>query len=410
MSLTCNWVGASEVDRVAETRLRCYAHAAKEAEDYRQRLHSDSRAVPGDYLLIEQSSEAVGTATSLSLKMWVRGSSVPCQGVAWVGTIRTRRRSGDANSHGIASHLMHETLRQGRERGQVLSALMPFRASFYEHFGYGIVERQCAWTIPLDILPTGACEGVRFSAPADRQAIAECYRRFVERGHCGIERAPARWEDIARTNDDGFEIVDRPTAGGPVRGVMHHSQYQHEGKDILRVDSHFAEDPTAFQRQLHFLASLRDQYHAVHLRLPADLPLNWLLKERQIPHRLVNHSTAEPRPYTKMQVRVLDHVRLLEAMQWPVDVKAAAVIAVHETEGSVSKFRVELAEGRAKVELTGATAEAECRDTVWAAVALGDLPARTAISLGLMTASKTGTLAVLEAMSVGPAPFNEEYF
>ena len=85
-------------------------------------------------------------------------------------------------------------------------------------------------------------------------------------------------------------------------------------------------------------------------------------------------------------------------------------LTMHETEGSVSKFRVELAEGRAKVELTGATAEAECRDTVWAAVALGDLPARTAISLGLMTASKTGTLAVLEAMSVGPAPFNEEYF
>ena len=46
--------------------------------------------------------------------------------------------------------------------------------------------------------------------------------------------------------------------------------------------------------------------------VPADLPLNWLLKERQVPHRLVNHPTAEIRPYTRMQARVLDHARLID--------------------------------------------------------------------------------------------------
>lgn len=410
MPLTSRWVGEPDLDRVAETRLRCYAPAAREAEDYRHQIRSDSRSKPGDYLLIEDAAEAIGTATSLSQTMWVRGSPVPCQGVAWVGTIRTRRRSREANSAGIASRLMHETLRMARERGQVLSALMPFRASFYEHFGYGIVERQCAWTVPIDILPAGPCDGLRFSESADRAAIAACYQRFVERGHCCIERTAARWDDINRTNDNGFEIIDRPTPTGPVRAVMHYSQYQQDGKDILRINSHFADDPAAFQRQLHFLAGLKDQYQALHIRLPADFPLNWLLKERQLPHRLVNHPTAEARPYTKMQVRVLDHIRLLEAMHWPAEVKGSVVIAVQETEGDQSKFRLELDDGQAKAEMTGATAEVECRDTVWAALVLGDLSARRAISAGLISLSQSNAMPILNAMSAGAAPYNEEYF
>lgn len=410
MPLISRWVGESDLDRVAETRLRSYAPTPRDAEDYRQRIRSDSRSRPGDFLLIEDGPEAVGTATSMSFNMWVRGSPIPCQGVAWVGTIRTRRRKRTADSNGVASQLMHEALRMARERGQVLSALMPFRASFYEHFGYGVVERQCAWTVPIDILPTGSFDGLHYSQSPDRSAIADCYQRFVERGHCCLERSAARWADLERTHDDGFEIIDRPSPTGPVRSVMHCAQYQQDGKDILRVNSHFAEDADSFRRQLHFLASLKDQYQSAHIRLPADFPLNWLLKERQIPHRLVNHSTAEPRPYTKMQVRILDHQRLLESMTWPADTKGSAVIAVHETEGHVSKFRVDVSAGKGMAEKSDARADIECPDTVWAPLALGDLTARRAVSLGLITVSQTSAFTLLDAFSNGPSPFNEEYF
>ena len=48
----------------------------------------------------------------------------------------------------------------------------------------------------------------------------------------------------------------------------------------------------ALKRQLYFLASLKDQYSGVYLTLPGDLQLNRLLKEDQIPHRLVEHASA----------------------------------------------------------------------------------------------------------------------
>jgi predicted acetyltransferase len=116
------------------------------------------------------------------------------------------------------------------------------------------------------------------------------------------------------------------------------------------------------------------------------------------------------RPVTRMQVRVLDHAKLLESMRLPPAVRGEAVVAVHETEGHVSKFRIAMCDGQAEAYPTDATADVECRDSTWAAVVLGDLPARQASSLGLLATPQCRAHEVLDAFSVGPAPFCEEYF
>src|SRR5207247_2140540 len=127
---------------------------------------------PGDWLLAERDGQAVGTATALNMTMWVRGGAVPCQGVAFVGTVKTQRRRSEGEK-GIGTAVMREVLRAARERGQVVSALMPFRGSWYEHFGYGIVERRADWTIPMSILPAGGdFATVRFyDAARDKRAL-----------------------------------------------------------------------------------------------------------------------------------------------------------------------------------------------------------------------------------------------
>src|SRR5438552_2600426 len=143
MSLTLRWVGEEDFDRVALTRTRCYAAGAKEAARFGENLRAENRSKAGDFLLAERDGEAVGTASSYSFTMWVRAAPLRCQGVAYVGTVRTARRSGGISkglNAGVATQLMHETLRKAREREEIVSALMPFRASFYEHFGYGLSE------------------------------------------------------------------------------------------------------------------------------------------------------------------------------------------------------------------------------------------------------------------------------
>ncbi|HWE04719.1 MAG TPA: GNAT family N-acetyltransferase [Tepidisphaeraceae bacterium] len=409
MALAMRWVGESDFDRVAQTRQQCYGGADNESPKFQDSVRADLRAQPGDYLLAESAGQAVGTATSLSMSMWIRGGRVPCQGVAWVGTIKTHRRGSRAPGGGIASQIMNETIRLGRERGQVVSALMPFRGSFYEHFGYGIVERLCTWTVPLAVLPGGSFDDVRFYRPADREALGDCRRRIVEAGQCDIERSTGGWDYWLHKWREGFIVVDR-SVDGTIHGYLAFGHIQKEKQDYVNVTEAGYQDVAALLRLLHFLCSLRDQYTYATLTLPADFSLNRILREHQIPHRLVNHPHAEARPYTRMQLRVLDHKRLIEAMRFPTAYGGRVVVAVHETEGNESRFAIEIEAGRASVQATDASAEIECSDKIWAGLVCGDLKTSDAARLGLVTVNTTGDVNGLDIFAAGKPPFCQEYF
>jgi predicted N-acetyltransferase YhbS len=183
MALSMRWVGDSDLDRVAETRWGSYAHALKDLPKFQEGIRADRRAVAGDFLLAEtEDGQAVGTATSLSMTMWVRGAPLSCQGVAYVGVIKSHRRRRGTPAAGVASQVMLETLRMARQRENVLTALMPFRVSFYERFGYGVVERRTEWTIPLPLLPIEAGDGWRLLRPDDRPAQAVSRQQMVRPG------------------------------------------------------------------------------------------------------------------------------------------------------------------------------------------------------------------------------------
>src|SRR3982750_1524157 len=89
-----------DLDRLARTRMRCYSAAADDLEAIRERLTIEPRNRSADFLLAEQDGVPVGTATGLQLTLWARGGSVPCQGVAWVGTIKTHRRGSVGGAAG----------------------------------------------------------------------------------------------------------------------------------------------------------------------------------------------------------------------------------------------------------------------------------------------------------------------
>ena len=107
MSLTLRWVGREESDRVAEARMLAYAPGRDQLERYQTDLRTDPRPGARDFLLAEQDGAAVGTATSLSLTMYVRGGPVRCQGVASVGTAKTHRRKTHQGP-GVGSQLMRK--------------------------------------------------------------------------------------------------------------------------------------------------------------------------------------------------------------------------------------------------------------------------------------------------------------
>jgi len=414
MPLQLRWVGEESYERLAETRMRCYAPAANMLPKYLDSLQKFHRAKPGDFLLAERDGEAVGTATSLSLNIWMRGGRIPCQGVAYVGTIKTARRMGGGDEKGIATQLMFETLRKAREREQPISALMPFRASYYEHFGYGNAEHRTLWTIPVSILPRGDFGGFRFYREADLPKLMAMRQRECESGQCDIETSPQAWEIWMAQWPDGLVAVDEApdeTTDGSIQSMVFIEEERGSARAVLNVSDVYTASPAAMLRVLYFLASMKDQYSDVTITLPGDYPLNRVLRESQIPHRQVDHPVAVAKPFTRMQIRVLDHKKTLEAMMLPTSTRGKLNVSVRECEGATSRFSIDVTDGRIAVAPTIHTTDVELTDVLWASVVSGDLPASKAQQLGLLSASVSPAgIALLDAFSVGPTPYCQEYF
>jgi predicted acetyltransferase len=431
MTLRLRWAAENDLDVVADTRAMCYAAARDEFPRYRERIQRFNQVHPSEFLLAERKGRPVGTLTSLPFAMWIRGTAVPCQGIAFVGTIKTERRRSVGTAHrsiggepsiaaessrsetnpAIATSLMHEALRRARERGDVVSALMPFRASFYEHFGYGLAERRCDWTIPLTILPHGDTAGFRYMEDADRPAVLECRQRVAEAGQCDLQRPASWWDHYFSKAAEGWIIIDRPEDSGAAQSWMYvRNEAPTTGRDTLRVvDIHY-DSISALRRQLSFLATLRDQYLAVILPAPLDLPLHLMLRETQLPHRPVPHATAETRVYTRMQLRILDHLKFVNSLRTRPSSEGRASIAIHEPEGPVSKLTIESGGGRLSANATDAAPDVECDARTWASIAAGDLPATLASANGLIDVTNVRALSILNTLADGPLPFCRDYF
>lgn len=92
---------------------------------------TDARRV---YAALEAGSP-VATAAVIPMHQNVRGTVLPMAGIAGVATHPAARRQGHIRA------LLPQVLTEARDAGAVVSCLYPFRASFYERFGYTTFPR-----------------------------------------------------------------------------------------------------------------------------------------------------------------------------------------------------------------------------------------------------------------------------
>jgi predicted acetyltransferase len=407
MPLKMDWVGRGFIERITRIRLQCYGSREGDFDAFKRRS-DNGRFVDGDVCIASDNGVDVGTATSLSLQLHVRGKRLPCQGVAWVGASKSHRRR-PGNERGVASQVMDALLQKARERGEVASALMPFRVSFYEHFGYGLVERQNIWTIPLTILPSASDTAWRFGTDADKAAMVECRRRQAERGMCDIETSPAAAHEwLSYLGPDTQLFVD-DRAGEIVAYTWVRTIVENDRTIAVTVQPAFV-GLEGLRSVLSLFASLKDQYGALRITLPTDMPINWLLKERQTPHRPVEHPAPTCKLITRMQVRVLDHVAFLQGQRLVRGGGGRVTVAVHESEGDVSTFTLDLSGDLIHAQRSSAAADITVRDVTWASIACGELRASAAASLGLIDVHNAEAIRTLDVLADGAAPFCYEYF
>jgi predicted acetyltransferase len=218
-------------------------------------------------LVAEEDGEPVATAASIPMLQNLRGTVHAMAGVAGVASHPLARRQGHVRA------LMWELLGDVRESGHVVSALYPFRPSFYARFGYvGLPKVRTVTLRPQELsvpdLP-GEVSWERISAGYPTYRAFE--RRMLAERH-GFGLFPDARDERLRDDDGRWLATAR--AGGEVVGLVTYRIAEYGGE--LLTDRVLTTGALGRALLLGFFARHTDQVERVVLKVaPDELPELW---------------------------------------------------------------------------------------------------------------------------------------
>ncbi|WP_436527250.1 GNAT family N-acetyltransferase [Actinoplanes sp. HUAS TT8] len=231
-----------------------------EAERYQRRQRFFTTATS---FVAEEAGETLAGAASLPMRQNVRGLVHDMAGVAAVASHPSARRRG------LVRELMTRLLRHTREQGCAVSALYPFRPSFYARFGYVGIPK----TRKARFAPEGLSELLRRDLPGSVQRLP------IKEGFAAYEALEHR----LLAHRHGFAVFDETRSAefreekawvalarvdGEVVGALRYRIDGHGG-DLLG-SSLFSTGPLGRALLLQFLARHVDQVSAIEVYLGAD--------------------------------------------------------------------------------------------------------------------------------------------
>ncbi|HQY89382.1 MAG TPA: hypothetical protein PK402_12090, partial [Tepidisphaeraceae bacterium] len=115
------------------------------------------------------------------------------------------------------------------------------------------------------------------------------------------------------------------------------------------------------------------------------------------------------KPFTRMQIRILDHRRVLEGLKLESNMTGKTSVAIRESEGSITKLSLDFNGPKVSVK-DSSDGAVEMTDVIWSSIVSGDLRASDALQFGLIRSSDPMKAMMLDAFYEGISPFCQEYF
>jgi predicted acetyltransferase len=218
----------------------------------------------------------VGACKIYRLTQYITAVAMPMMGLAAVAVAPWARRQG------LGARLCAHAIERARDRGDVLSALYPFRPDYYERLGWGLVGELHEYRFhTAALVPYDEARHVRTAQRAsDADAIAACYARLAARSTGPIERDARAWAYRLADEELGVRPVavgshpDALAPGAAPRGRV--VVYDHDGvtgyallrggrpgrsgRAVLHVRELLAETEEAYRGILGYIAGRADRW------------------------------------------------------------------------------------------------------------------------------------------------------
>jgi predicted acetyltransferase len=256
-----------------------WAHAFPGGRTLVERMHALERNAGyggiDDSVVAHADGQLAAALKMYRLTQYVAGATLPMMGLAAVAGAPWARRRG----HGRA--VCRWALRAARERGDVLSALYPFKPAFYRSLGWGTVGELHTYVFaPEALVPTTEQRTVRLADPEDEPAIAACYERVARASNGLIGRTEGIWRQHLDAPGTHVFVYEDGPLNGYVRvryGVARSPEHR-----PLFVQELVAETNAAYDALLGWLARQRELWRRIHYDATPD---------EHFAHRLI-----DPRP------------------------------------------------------------------------------------------------------------------
>jgi len=241
---------------------------------YRETVYGDGTEI---LWVGEDSGRLVATCQLHRIVHHVSEAEFPSMGLGTVAIAPTYRQRG------FGGRMVATALEAASDRGDLLSSLYPFRASFYGRLGYGLCGDTHQYHIAPEALPSSELRAAVevLSGGDDLREIVELYDRWARTQTGQVKRDARVWASLLAVEDrllvayrgthgqlEGYALASYPTQLPPQ-------------ERYLSIEEHAWTTPEARRALYGWMASMGDQWRALTLRaLPEHRLEDWLREPR----------------------------------------------------------------------------------------------------------------------------------
>lgn len=403
-----------EVDAVAAVVSHSFPSPDRGRGWWRDYLIRGPHGGPSSIWIAEDGGEIAGACLLLSMRQWISGVAMPMMGLGVVTTALTHRRRG------VAGRMVEAGLRKARERGDLVSALYPFRVAYYGGLGYGLAGETHRYVLPPTSLPDSPDDRRRMRlvrTPADRKTLQELYARGARLQTGQVERSEHAWGYVLEGDERAALLY--VAEGGQAEGyvVVRYRADLPITDRLLEVEERMWLTPAARRGIYGWLSSMGDQWPRVGYNAHPGERFEDVIAEPRLPpgaaggwHLWFPSATLLRGP----MFRLLNVPAALSARNYALVDDFAVELTVDDPQlpANSGPWRVAVSGGRARVEESGGPADATVRIPVreLSRVFVGALRLTDAIADGTASIDDPLLARTIDSAFDVPQPWTFERF
>ncbi|MGE5316171.1 MAG: enhanced intracellular survival protein Eis [Acidobacteriota bacterium] len=180
---------AHDTEEIARLYAVSFPSVVKTIDEWCDDLQPNARRTFDDILVAAENGHVAGALTLYRHTVSVGGVQMKSGGIGGVAVLP------EARMNGIAKTLMTEACTRMRATHVPLSLLYPFKQSFYQKLGYGLIGELKTMNVPSTVIPRfSERDNVHPLVDHELGMLSACYDAFARRSSFCIARSADAWK------------------------------------------------------------------------------------------------------------------------------------------------------------------------------------------------------------------------